>query len=221
MIVGHYAASFAAKAIEPRVPLWHYIVAAQLIDFAWAVFVLTGIEKARIADHFTKSFPFDFYYMPYSHSLSAVLCWSALTYVTYCWLLGKQSSRAALVLALVVSSHWLLDLLVHPGDLPLFSVSTKVGFWLWNLPWVALVLEVVMVVVAFTYYSRERGLSIKATVRILTIIVASMFAIHALFHYNLNPQSIVVISMMILAGYSAVAYLAHYLEQWVDPDAGP
>ena len=32
MFVGHYAAALAAKAIEPRAPLWGYVVAAQAID---------------------------------------------------------------------------------------------------------------------------------------------------------------------------------------------
>ena len=36
MFVGHYAAALAAKAAEPRAPLWSYIVASQLVDWGWS-----------------------------------------------------------------------------------------------------------------------------------------------------------------------------------------
>ena len=32
MFVGHYAAALAAKAAEPRAPLWAYVAGAQLIE---------------------------------------------------------------------------------------------------------------------------------------------------------------------------------------------
>ena len=112
MIVGHYAASFAAKAVRPDIPLWHLIFAAQLIDFSWSAFILVGLEAGRIVPGFTTSFPFDFYHMPFSHSLPALLVWCLATWWLYPRLVRTALPGAALIVALVVASHWLLDLIV-------------------------------------------------------------------------------------------------------------
>jgi len=71
VFVGHYGVSYAAKRGAPTVPLWVLFIAVQLLDVAWAPFVLLGIEKVRIVPGITKSNPLDLYYMPYTHSLLA------------------------------------------------------------------------------------------------------------------------------------------------------
>ena len=35
MFVGHYAAALAARAAEPKAPLWSYVAACQLLDIGW------------------------------------------------------------------------------------------------------------------------------------------------------------------------------------------
>ncbi len=71
MFVGHYAASFVAKTVDKRIPLWVLFIAAQAVDVFWAVLVLLGVEKVRIAPGITASNPLDLYYFPYTHSLVA------------------------------------------------------------------------------------------------------------------------------------------------------
>ncbi|MEZ6022456.1 MAG: hypothetical protein R3C16_03350 [Hyphomonadaceae bacterium] len=44
MFVGHYAAAIAAKAIEPRAPMWTLAAGCQLVDIGWSAFIMTGIE---------------------------------------------------------------------------------------------------------------------------------------------------------------------------------
>jgi hypothetical protein len=39
-----------------------------------------------------------------------------------------------------VFSHWVLDMLVHRPDMPLYDNSAKIGLGLWNLPRFAFVL---------------------------------------------------------------------------------
>lgn len=41
-------------------------------------------------------------------------------------------------------SHWLLDLLVHRPDLPLYDDTMKMGLGLWNYPAIALALEAML-----------------------------------------------------------------------------
>ena len=131
MFVGHYAASLAAKAIEPRAPLWSYVIAAQAIDIGWAGLLMAGVEKARIDPSLPGS-TLDLYHMPFTHSLPAVVLWSLAG------LLLARATRlpwgAAIAIALVVFSHWLGDLLGHRPDLQIWFGGTKVGFGLWNYP---------------------------------------------------------------------------------------
>jgi hypothetical protein len=79
VFIGHYGPSFAIKARRPAMPLWLLFIAVQLVDVAWAVLVLLGVEKARIVPGITASNPLDLYYMPYTHSLVAAGLWSVAT----------------------------------------------------------------------------------------------------------------------------------------------
>jgi hypothetical protein len=142
MFVGHYGVSFAAKRVAPSIPLWALFIAVQLLDVLWAPCILLGVEKVRIVPGITASNPLDLYYMPYTHSLLAVLLWSAGAFFVY-RLFGPRGlvERAAFVVALAVLSHWILDFLVHRPDLPLYDNTAKVGLGLWNVPAVAFALE--------------------------------------------------------------------------------
>jgi hypothetical protein len=55
MFVGHYGVSFAVKKRDPALPLSVLFLAVQLLDVAWAPFVLLGIEKVRIVPGITRS----------------------------------------------------------------------------------------------------------------------------------------------------------------------
>jgi len=144
MFVGHYGVSFAAKRADPGIPLWVLFIAVQLLDVAWAPFVLLGIEKVRIVPGITASNPLDLYYMPYTHSLAAALLWSLGAFACYRLAVSASAKRSAFVVAVAVFSHWLLDFLVHRPDLPLYDDTAKVGLGLWNLPALAFGLEIVV-----------------------------------------------------------------------------
>ena len=59
MFVGHYGVSFAAKKVEPDIPLWLLFMAVQLLDVVWAPLVLLGVERVRIVPGFTATNPLD------------------------------------------------------------------------------------------------------------------------------------------------------------------
>ena len=71
MFVGHYGPSFAAKKLEPSVPLWVLLVAVPFLAVLWASFVLLGIERVRTVPHFTASNALDLHYMPYVRASSS------------------------------------------------------------------------------------------------------------------------------------------------------
>src|SRR5216684_8972616 len=125
MFVGHYGVSFAAKSVRPTVPLWVWFVAVQWMDIVWSVLVLLGVEKLRIVPGFTEANPLDLYYMPYTHGLPGSL---VLSLVLGAIVAGLTSGNRATTIVLVVGasfSHWVLDLVVHVPDLPLYDNTAK------------------------------------------------------------------------------------------------
>src|SRR5512143_2522004 len=105
MFVGHYGISFAAKKGDGAIPLWVLFMAVQLLDVVWAPLVLLGVEKARIVPGFTATNPLDLYYMPYTHSLVAAMCWSVAAAAAYRLFCRSSSIRAALLVGAAVFSH--------------------------------------------------------------------------------------------------------------------
>src|SRR5262249_27235003 len=103
----------------------------------------------------------DLYYMPFTHSLIGALLWAAAAGVI-AWVLSPAGRKAitGIVIAALVFSHWLLDLIVHRPDLALIDDHDKVGFGLWNHPEIAMPLEICLLLIGFAIYlyaSRPRG----------------------------------------------------------------
>lgn len=132
MFVGHYAAAMAAKAIEPKAPMWTLAAASQLIDIGWSSFIIAGIEHARVDPSLPGS-TLVLYDMPWTHSLPAVLVWSVGA-ALLAKLLLRLPNWASVIVGLTVFSHWLLDFLVHRPDLQLWPGGESVGLGLWNYP---------------------------------------------------------------------------------------
>src|ERR1700761_2528673 len=129
MFVGHYAAALAAKAAEPRGPLWAYVAGCQLLDIGWSSLVMAGVEKMRIDPSLPGS-DLDLYYMPYTHSLPAALIWSVGATLVAKPVLRLPWAASAMIGA-TVFSHWIADFLVHRPDLELFPHGEKVGLAMW------------------------------------------------------------------------------------------
>ncbi len=131
MFIGHFATGFAAKRIDRSFSLGTSFLAAQFLDLLWPLFLLAGIEHARIDPGNTAVTPLDFHDYPVSHSLLGALIWSVL--FGSVWFVLRRKLRPALVLGGCVLSHWLLDAIVHRPDLPLgFSGGPYIGLGLWN-----------------------------------------------------------------------------------------
>lgn len=154
MLVGHYGPALAGKAIARSVPLWVLFLAVQLVDVAWSVFVANGIERVRIVPGFTDANALDLYDMPLTHSLPGVLAWSLAAGLIYAVWARQQKRLGGLVVGLAVFSHWLLDLLVHVPDLPLWPGGPEVGLGLWNHYPLAVALEAAMLLGGFFIYLR-------------------------------------------------------------------
>lgn len=210
MFVGHYSASFALKAAKPQIPLWVLFLAAQAVDIGWNVLVLLGVEKARYVPGFTVAFPFDLYFMPYTHSLVAGLIWGAAAGVAYFLWRKQHGVAAAAAVAAAVLSHWFLDLPLHPPDLPLYGDSLKQGWGWWNYPVPALLLEVGLLAAATGLYAR----TCPQFARRAWIFCGVLALIQA--GQNLGPwllTSTEAVAVAAFAAYLAFAFVAYRIER--------
>lgn len=131
MFIGHFGVGMGAKTAASRVSLGTLFLSVQFVDLLWPTLLLLGVEHVRIAPGITTVTPLDFYDYPISHSLLAVCGWGLLLGLAYG--LIRKNTRGAVVVGLGVVSHWLLDLIVHRPDLPLYpGASPMVGLGLWN-----------------------------------------------------------------------------------------
>jgi membrane-bound metal-dependent hydrolase YbcI (DUF457 family) len=131
VFIGHFAVALAAKRAVPEVSLGTLLLAAQLADLVWPTLVLLGFEQFAIRPGITAVTPLDFTRYPYSHSLLGMAAWGALLGLVY--LVPPRRPRAALLLFLVVLSHWFLDFVTHRPDLPLvIAGAERYGLGLWH-----------------------------------------------------------------------------------------
>ena len=172
MFIGHWAPALAAAAVSKREPrLGVLFVAAQLVDWAFFAFLLTGTEHMRLVPGITVMNPMDLYDMPWTHSLAGSLAWAGGFAALV--LLWRRDLGFALLAAAVVMSHWVLDLLVHRPDLTLAGSPPRLGFGLWNHPWIEMPLELGLTFGALWFYlTRTRGPALPAVV--LGIVLAAL-----------------------------------------------
>ena len=130
---GHLAIGLAAKPAAPKAPLWVLLVASELLDLLTYGFAAIGLEdfgasRTDLQRGLQVLVPAS---IPWSHGLFMSLVWSvAAAAIVYLFCRDRRSSA---VVALVVFSHWVLDFIVHPGELPLlFHGSPMVGLGLWT-----------------------------------------------------------------------------------------
>ena len=144
MFIGHFALAFGAKRYASKVSLGVLFFACQLADLLWPSLVLMGVEHFEVEPGNTAMTPLNFLHYPYSHSLVALLAWGAIFGVLYT-VLNKTGTRTALILAGLVVSHWVLDVVTHGPDMPIaLSDSMRIGFGLWNSPVLSVVTEMLI-----------------------------------------------------------------------------
>jgi hypothetical protein len=129
MFLGHVAVGLAAKRAAPTTSLAVLVLAAQLADTVWPVLVGLGVEQVAIDPGNTRVTPLNFISYPYSHSLLMMVLW-AIAFAS-CFGLSRGQRTVSILAALVVS-HWLLDVVTHRPDMPFTPTGPKFGLGLWN-----------------------------------------------------------------------------------------
>ncbi|WKZ70354.1 MAG: hypothetical protein QY331_03670 [Melioribacteraceae bacterium] len=151
MFIGHFGVGLGAKKIDSKPSLGTLFFASQFIDLLWPIFLLLGIEQVIIEPGNTVFTPLNFIYYPFTHSLAGVVIWGLIFGVVY--FLIKKNYKTAILLGLLVISHWILDFITHAPDLPLIpGLELKVGLGLWNSLIFTLLFEVAIFSVGLFYY---------------------------------------------------------------------
>ena len=144
MIAGHFGLAAAVKARARSTPLWALMLACQWLDVVFVVLFLAGIESIEpIAGAAQGAYGAVIIHADYTHSLIGAALLSAL----FGGLAGlRYGRRSGLILAAVVMSHWVLDLIVHRHDMPLYPgvSSPRFGFGLWQSPGLAVAAELIL-----------------------------------------------------------------------------
>jgi membrane-bound metal-dependent hydrolase YbcI (DUF457 family) len=159
MFIGHAACGFACKRAAPRASLGILLAAPYLADLLWPIFLLLGWERVRIAPGITAMTPLDFVSYPWSHSLLMLIVWGALLGLGYRAM--TRDGRGAWIVAALVVSHWVLDVIVHRPDMPLVPWGgPRLGLGLWSSKAATLAVEVPLTIAGVAVYlatTRAKG----------------------------------------------------------------
>jgi hypothetical protein len=207
MFLGHFAVGFGAKRVAPSVSLGTLFLAAQFADLLWPSLVLLRIERVEIVPGATTVTPLDFVSYPWSHSLLALVLWGVMFGVVH-WLV-RRSPAAAVTVAAVVMSHWVLDWVTHRPDLPLtFTGDSRFGLGLWNSVPATVLAEAGLFALGVWIYARRTRAVDRAGTWGLWALTGFLLAIFAVSLAGPPPPSVTAVAwagqamwLIVLAGY--------------------
>ncbi|AMO25143.1 permease [Ramlibacter solisilvae] len=210
MFIGHFGLGFAAKRVAPRLSLGTAFLAAQFLDLLWPTLLLLGLETVRIAPGATAVTPLLFEHYPISHSLAGAAAWAVVVAALH--FLARRQFRLAVVVGLLVLSHWLLDALVHIPDLPLVpGGSTLIGLGLWQSRAATLAVEVPLFAIGVWLYVKATP-TMDRTGRLgLAGLVACLALVHMGNLFGPPPPGVTAIAWVGQAQWLLVAWA-----YWVD-----
>jgi hypothetical protein len=209
MFLGHFGVAMVAKRAAPSASLGTLVLAAQLADGLWPIFLLLGIEQVRIVPGITRVTPLDFVSYPWSHSLVADALWAALLAVIYG--LWRRNWRVAGWIAALVLSHWVLDALSHRPDVPLWPGGPKVGAGLWNSLPLTIVAEFVLFIGGACLYLRTTRARDRLGTVLFALFVLALAALYVASLVGPPPPDVRVLAYSALAGWLFVAW-----GYWID-----
>ncbi len=210
MFIGHIAVAFAAKKGTPRTSLGTLLMAAQLPDLLWPIFLLTGLEHATISPGNTAVTPIAFVDYPISHSLLADFGWGLVLAGLYA--IVKKNVRGAVWLGALVISHWILDAISHRPDMPLApGTGIYFGLGLWNWRFGTVLVEAILLLLGVLLYAAITRPRDRIGAVALWSFVAVIAAIYIANLLSPPPPSVTVVALAGLGFWLFVAWAA-----WID-----
>jgi membrane-bound metal-dependent hydrolase YbcI (DUF457 family) len=160
MIAGHYGLAAIVKSREPQLPLWALMLSTELLDVVFLALLPFGIESFSGGSGYGEGI----ISADYTHSLVGAVAISLLAAIIAAIPWGR---RNGLIIGAMVFSHWVLDLIVHRGDMPLLPGNAgdfpRLGLSLWSIPLLSAAIELALVVVgSYLYYHASMRAAARA-----------------------------------------------------------
>lgn len=133
MLFGHLGAGLALKPAASKLPWWGLLIACEALDLLCFGFSAAGIESLGNSqtDLSHGVTALSLAHIPWSHGLFMALVWAVIAFAVGMLIFRERIS--GLVIGAAVFSHWVLDFIVHVGDMPLFfEGSPLLGLGLWG-----------------------------------------------------------------------------------------
>ena len=217
MFIGHFALGFAAKRAAPAVSLGTLFLACQFADLLWPNLVLAGVEHLAIAPGITVVTPLDFQSYPYSHSLLALVVWAVIVAGVYKVVRRATPAGVLLVVAGLVMSHWVLDVISHRPDIPItIGGDTRLGMGLWNSRPATILVELLMFVAGLVLYVRTTKPRDRTGMLALAGLVLFLLAINIGNMFGPPPPSVGAVAWSAQAVWLLVAW-----GYWIDRHRQP
>ena len=153
MVLGHYGLALCTKRLAPRTSLGWLVFAAQFADLLWPVLLLAGVESVEITKNQDPLLRLHFVRYPITHNLSTEALFGVFFAALYWW--KTKNTRSALICGLLVPSHWILDVIVHTPDLPLWPGGPVCGLGAWRSVPLSLTLEVLPFAAGILVYTKS------------------------------------------------------------------
>jgi len=216
MFIGHFGIGLALKRADKTLSLGLLFAAVQLPDLVYSVTLLTGVEKVGFVAGSNPLTSIQYFY-PYSHSLLATLLWTGLAALIV-FIAPLKSSlpkrKTALVMAMAVLSHFILDAIVHNPDLDLLGNEIyKIGLGLWNYPFASYLVEAILLLLGLWIYlksTKSESLSGKFGLPILSVILLVLNGINT---FGPPPTSTINFAVTMLVVYLGTIVAAFWLDR--------
>jgi hypothetical protein len=215
MFLGHVAVGLAAKRAVPRVSLTVLILAAQFADVIWPILVGLGIEQVAIEPGNTRVTPLHFISYPYSHSLLTMSLWA----IAFAFVFGQSRGRRAVpIIAALVVSHWLLDVITHRPDMPIFPGSgPKVGLGLWNSVAATMVVEFTMYAAGLWIYMTSTRARDRVGSWGFGVLAAFLVVVYLVNVFGPPPPSVTAIWIGASVGAAVMTLWAWWVDRHREP----
>jgi len=193
--INHAATALILKKKEPTAPIWPLLISTQVLELLWVLFNYIGIEHFSIEDG-----KIHLAHLPYSHSVFSGVAIAILSYAVIRW--GFRNRKLALVFAIGVFSHVVLDVIFHEKDILLspFSDRPAWGLGIINFPILDFILEFAYGIFCWWYFKGNKALLITIVVfNILDfpIMLASGDAVNIFISYPFLLPTFILFQMII------------------------
>ena len=155
MVAGHFGFAAGVKGVETSAPLWALMLATVWLDVVFVPLYAAGVETIVPLAGTHGGYGNGIIHADYTHSLVGAAVLAVLFGLAAALPWGR---RVGIVLGAMVFSHWLLDLIVHRGDMPVLPANAgglpRLGFGLWRVPAASIAAELALVIVGSLLYWR-------------------------------------------------------------------